>query len=66
MEVAGVLPPVEKFGRAGKVARPAGRREEKHVDPIEAEAPLLLEEDEALEAGAHKEKAAKLTEMALT
>jgi hypothetical protein len=61
MEVAGVLPPVEKFGRAGKIARP----KDKSVDPVEAEAPLLLEEDEALEAGAHKEKAAKLTEMAL-
>jgi hypothetical protein len=60
MEVAGVLPPVEKFGRAGKIARPV------KAEPVESEVPLILDEDEALEAGHHKEAGSKVAEMALT
>ena len=60
MEVAGALPPVEKFGRGGKGVRTAGAPtgagappeddSEPDLDADNDEVPLLLEEDEGMDS----------------
>ena len=63
MEVAGVLPPVEKFGRGGaKISRPVatGATTEDDADAeaddgSDSDAPLMMEEGEEFVAGEDRE-----------
>ena len=60
MEVAGVLPPVEKVVRGARPARaptatsPAEEDAIDEADSEDSEVPLLLDDDEGLEADEHK------------
>lgn len=58
MEVAGVLPPPEKFTRTAKAARPSAvSSEDESVAETESEdgeTPLLLHEEEELDPEHHK------------